>query len=102
MTTKWNLINPDLVPPSDKFSAEEEEEGKLFFWDVFSSPSPSLPSLLFLPFRFSSQVEKAKGRMGSDNAPAPVEWLMTADSPYTLQSQNICSKNTPRRALLWT
>ena len=73
MTTKWNLINPDLVPPSDKFSAEEEEEGKLFFWDVFSSPSPSLPSLLFLPFCFSSQVEKAKGRMGSDNAPAPVE-----------------------------
>lgn len=43
MTTKWNLINPDLVPSSDKFSAEEEEEGKLFFWDVFSSPPPFPP-----------------------------------------------------------
>lgn len=31
MTTKWNLINLDLVPPPDKFSAEEEGEGKLFF-----------------------------------------------------------------------
>lgn len=67
MTTKWNLINLDLVPPPDKFSAEEEEEeGKLFFRDVFRPPPlPTIP--------LSSQVEKAKGRMGSDNAPAPVE-----------------------------
>lgn len=69
MTTKWNLINLDLVPPPDKFSAEEEGEGKLFFRDVFSSTSLPPPTTTLL----SSQVEKAKGRMGSDNAPAPVE-----------------------------
>lgn len=67
MTTKWNLINLDLVPPSDKFSAEEEGEGKLFFGDVFRPPLP------FPTIPLSFQVEKAKGRMGSDNAPAPVE-----------------------------
>lgn len=31
MTTKWNLINLDLVPSLDKFSAEGEE-GKLFLF----------------------------------------------------------------------
>lgn len=67
MTTKWNLINLDLVPPPDKFSAGEEEEGKLFFRDVFRPPLP------YPTIPLSSQVEKAKGRMGSDNAPAPVE-----------------------------
>lgn len=40
MTTKWNLINLDLVPPPDKFSAEEEGKGKLFFRDVSSPPFP--------------------------------------------------------------
>ncbi len=48
MTTKWNLINLDLVPPPDKFSAEEEGEGKLFFRDVFSPPFPPYLST-FLP-----------------------------------------------------
>lgn len=36
MTTKWNLINLDLVPSLDKFSAEGEEgEGKLFLFCFF-------------------------------------------------------------------
>lgn len=66
MTTKWNLINLDLVSHHDKLSSEREEgkEGKLFFKDAFSPPTPTPPS---------SQVEKAKGRMGSDSGPAPVE-----------------------------
>jgi len=42
MTTKWNLIHLDLVPPSDKYS-EEEGDGKLFFWEVFG---PHLPPRL--------------------------------------------------------
>lgn len=68
MTTKWNLINLDLVPSLDKFSAEEEEgKGNCFFRDVFTQPL-SLPTIL-LP----SQVEKATGCMGSDHAAAPVE-----------------------------
>lgn len=71
MTTKRNLINLDSVPPPDKFSVEEEEgEGKLFFFflrDVFPEPR-SFPAIS-LP----SQVEKAMGCMGSDNASTPVE-----------------------------
>lgn len=31
MTTKWNLINLDLVPLPDKFSAEEEKGGEIVF-----------------------------------------------------------------------
>lgn len=55
MTTKWNLINLDLVPPPDKFSAEEEGEGKLFFRDVFSPPP--LPSL---PFHFPPRLKRQR------------------------------------------
>lgn len=46
MTTKWNLINLDLVPLPDKFSAEEEGEGKLFFRNVFG------------PFRFPPRLKR--------------------------------------------
>lgn len=78
MTTKWNLINLDLVPLLDKFSAEEEE-GKLFLGMCSAPPHPPRPlaSLSTAPtlhsIRLFAQVEKAKGRMGSDNATAPVE-----------------------------
>lgn len=61
MTTKWNLINLDFVPSPDKFNTAEEREGKLL--------TPPFLTTISL----SSQVEKAKGRMCSDNALAPVE-----------------------------
>lgn len=51
MTTKWNLINLDLVPPPDKLSAEEEGEEKLFFRDVFSPP---------LPFHFPPRLKRQR------------------------------------------
>lgn len=59
MTTKWNLINLDLVPPPDKFSAEEEEgEGKLFFMDVFSLAPPLGPHpTASLPFYFPLRLK---------------------------------------------
>lgn len=70
MTTKWNLINLDLVPSLDKFSGEEEEgKGNCFFFLEMCSPSPCPFPTIPLP----SQVEKATGCMGSDNAAAPVE-----------------------------
>lgn len=69
MTTKWNLINPDVVSASDQFGAKEEE-GKLFLGDVFTSPASLRRSS---PYRFPLRSERRKGRMGSDNAPAPVE-----------------------------
>lgn len=61
MTTKWNLINPDYVPPSDKFSAKEEAEGKLFFKGCVLNPQthPHTPTHT-IPL--SSQVEKAEKR----------------------------------------
>lgn len=99
MDHKMDLINLDFEPPlTDKSSAEEEEEVKLFLGMCSPSTSSHLPSF-FLSILLSTQVGKAKGRMASDNAAAPVEWLMAAHSPYMLQSENIHSKNT-RRTLL--
>lgn len=61
---KWNLINLDLVPSFDKFSAEEE--GKGFF---FCSQPQSLPTI---PPPFS-RLKREAGCMVSDKAATPVE-----------------------------
>lgn len=73
MDHKMDLINLDFEPPlTDKSSAEEEEEVKLFLGMCSPSTSSHLPSF-FLSILLSTQVGKAKGRMASDNAAAPVE-----------------------------
>lgn len=48
MTTKWNLINLDSVPPPDKFSVKEKGKGNCVL-RMFSAPTfPSYHST-FLP-----------------------------------------------------
>lgn len=67
MTTKWNLINLNLVLLSDKFTAGG---GGIVFRIVFNPQPATLPPFYFFSLFY---VEKAKGRMHSDNTPAPAE-----------------------------
>lgn len=71
MTTKWDLINLDFAPPLLTNSAQKKKRKGNCFWGMRFPPSPASPPFPTIPL--STRVEKAKGRMGSDNAPAPVE-----------------------------